>query len=58
MEARTAFKMTPLQVAVFYGSAAVVKMLLEHERGVAIDALDFGSCEPPMLDEHPLADAL
>ena len=36
--------MTPLHVAVFYGSANVTKILLEM--GVAINALDFGSCEP------------
>ncbi|CAN0012279.1 unnamed protein product [Laminaria digitata] len=42
-EARTAFKMTPLHVAVFYGSADVAKMLLEDVEGLAIDALDFGS---------------
>lgn len=44
-EARTAFKMTPLHVAVFYGSKDVTKMLLEEVEGIDIDALDFGSCE-------------
>lgn len=45
-EARTAYKMTPLHVAAFYGSADVTEMLLEDVKGIAINALDFGSCEP------------
>lgn len=44
-EARTAYKMTPLHVAAFYGSADVMRMLLEEVQDLDIDALDFGSCE-------------
>lgn len=44
-EARTAYKMTPLHVAAFYGSAAVMGLLLEEVQDLDIDALDFGSCE-------------
>lgn len=44
-EARTAYKMTPLHVAAFYGSRKVTKMLLSEVEGVDVDALDFGSCE-------------
>lgn len=44
-EARTAYKMTPLHVAAFYGSCKVTKLLLEQVQGIDIDALDFGSCE-------------
>jgi len=43
-EARTAYKMTPLHVAAFYGSAAVVQLLLEEVQDLDINALDFGSC--------------
>lgn len=44
-EARTAYKMTPLHVAAFYGSTDVMKLLLEEVPDIQIDALDFGSCE-------------
>lgn len=44
-EARTAYKMTPLHVAAFYGSAAVMRLLLEEVQDLDIDALDFGSCK-------------
>lgn len=44
-EARTAYKMTPLHVASFYGSAKVIDLLLKEVKGLQIDALDFGSCE-------------
>lgn len=44
-EARTAYKMTPLHVAAFYGSKDVIRLLLEHVEGINVDALDFGSCE-------------
>lgn len=37
--------MTPLHVAAFYGSADVLKLLLEEIEGISIDALDFGSCK-------------
>lgn len=42
-EARTAYKMTPLHVAAFYGSKDVIRLLLEHVEGINVDALDFGS---------------
>lgn len=44
-EARTAYKMTPLHVAAFYGSADVMRLLLEEVQDLDIDALDFGSCK-------------
>lgn len=44
-EARTAYKMTPLHVAAFYGSAAVIRYLLDEVNDLDINALDFGSCE-------------
>lgn len=44
-EARTAYKMTPLHVAAFYGSAAVIRYLLDEVKDLDINALDFGSCE-------------
>ncbi|CBJ48982.1 ankyrin repeat domain protein [Ectocarpus siliculosus] len=42
-EARTAYKMTPLHVAAFYGSAAVIRYLLDEVKDLDINALDFGS---------------
>lgn len=44
-EARTAYKMTPLHVAAFYGSANVVRLLLDEVQDLDVNALDFGSCE-------------
>ncbi|CAN0241053.1 unnamed protein product [Pylaiella littoralis] len=43
IEARTAYKMTPLHVAAFYGSAKVMRLLLEEVDDLDINALDFGS---------------
>ncbi|CAM9698794.1 unnamed protein product [Scytosiphon promiscuus] len=42
-EARTAYKMTPLHIAAFYGSAKVLRFLLEEVEDIDINALDFGS---------------
>ncbi|CAM9296186.1 unnamed protein product, partial [Choristocarpus tenellus] len=45
MEARTAYKMTPLHVAAFYGSAAVVERLITKYE-VELNASDFGAWTP------------
>lgn len=36
--------MTPLHVAAFYGSANVIRYLLQEVSDLDINALDFGSC--------------